>query len=101
MHIFQDLKALISKLMKTATTNMNAGKEAKLSVRSGFVVLHCAMGLQCRLKLKICSYHHKILLRYVNQLVYNTWGVTYFSKQINYIHIKFKWCGLQWGLGQS
>ncbi len=48
----------------------------------------------------LCSYHHKFILRYVNQLVYNAWCVTYFSKEINYIHIKFKWGGLQWGLGQ-
>ncbi len=46
----------------------------------------------------LCSYHHKIIFRYVNQLVYNAWCVTYFSKEINYVHIKFKWGGLL-GLG--
>ncbi len=45
--------------------------------------------------------HTNILLRYLNQLVYNAWCVTYFSKEINYVHIQFKWGGLQWGLGQS
>ncbi len=40
----------------------------------------------------LCSYHHKFILRYVNQLVCNAWCVTYFSKEINYVHIKlFKW----------
>ncbi len=43
----------------------------------------------------LCSYHYKFILQYVNQLVYNAWCVTYFSKEINYVHIKFK----QWGLG--
>ncbi len=49
----------------------------------------------------VCSYHYRFILQYVNQLVYNAWCVTYFSKEINYIHIKFKLGGLQCGLGQS